>query len=130
MVSILVGCTKNVSTQNTDQTNQKDTWPVVCNDDSNCLLTNFKKCSVASFKTPFPGGANYEISILWLTGWKCNYKAMVVDWSWNNLRGSDCNVELQYLDEDLLGHLFGQDKSAWKEAILERNNKIEQENCI
>jgi hypothetical protein len=110
----------------------EQTKPVAYSDPSS-FAPSFLQCSPSELKMPFSGNNTYIITVFGIENGNCHYTAKVVDQSGvvaqGGAGGVDCKVPKGLITEDVLGHLFGADKVAGKEAVKLAQDKIEADYC-
>ena len=110
----------------------KPTSPVAYTDASSFALS-FLQCTPSELKMPFPGNNTYVITVFGVENGDCHYAIKVVDQNGVVVQGGaggiDCKVPKGLITEDVLGHLFGVDKAAGKEAVKATQDKIEADYC-
>jgi len=108
----------------------KQTGPVAYTDASS-FASSFLQCSPSELKMPFPGNSTYIVTVFGVENGKCHYAIKVVGQNGAVLRsGGDCKVPSELITEDVLGHLFGNDKTPGKEKTLAEQTKIETDYCV
>jgi len=125
---ILVGCgNKNIIPAN----NQVEANKMVVCQDAQCLQARFLACQPAELKISFPPSMIYTITVVGVENGKCHWKNLVNNPADPSVlsRGSDCFYPLEAITNDSFGHLFGQDKVAGKEKILEQQEKLTHDYC-
>lgn len=110
----------------------KQTNPVAYTDASS-FAPSFLQCSPGELKMPFLGNNTYVIAVFGVENGNCHYAVKVVDQGGVVVQGGaggvDCKVPKGLITEDVLGHLFGADKVAGKEAVKVAQDKIEADYC-
>ncbi len=131
ILAIIIGCSP------TPTLTPIETLPtptaVKCSDPG-CLQPQFLACNSSVMTMPFMEGSFFVITVFGKENNFCHYSGAVVDKSGNPVSGgpptTDCKVPLEKINQDTLGHFFGQDKASGKEAIKAEQDKIESDYCI
>lgn len=110
--------------------NQPEQADLVAFTDPTSFAPSFLQCSPSELKMPFPGNNTYISSMFGIENGKCHYTLKVVDQKGVTLAENDCKVPKELISEDILGHVFGNDKAPGKEKVLAEQNKIEADYCI
>lgn len=104
--------------------------PVLCSDPP-CLMPQFLACASSRLTMPFMEGSSFVVTVYGKENGLCRYSLTIVDTKTNFLlNSSECNMPVEKITMDTLGHLFGMDKSSGKEAVKAEQDKLENDYCV
>ncbi|MDD2647037.1 MAG: hypothetical protein PHV78_03375 [Patescibacteria group bacterium] len=132
--TVLVGAGCSNSNQkagdlaNTLPAQTNDNQPVVCQDPP-CLVQYFLRCQPATLSMNLGEGVTYVIKVLGLEDGKCHWQSTITSGQTPSSETNDCYYPLADMTTDTIDHLFGADKVAGKEAVLQAQNNLFQANC-
>jgi hypothetical protein len=79
---------------------------------------------------PFTEGNSFVVTVFGKESGSCKYTLGIIDTKGTEVSASSCNVPMEKMTKDTLGHLFGQDKEAGQEAVKAAQDKLESDYCV
>jgi len=122
---LLSGCQKSNSVNQS-----QSSTPKIYTDQAK-FASAFTKCEISELRIPVDNGATYSVKVSGITNGKCSYQVQVRDAQGQptGSPGMTCNMPVASLSQDALGHLFGFDKAAGREAVKAQQDQLETAHC-
>jgi hypothetical protein len=107
-----------------------ESGPMKCSD-AVCLQSAFLACTPSTLEMPFQGDTTYTVTVLGLENGTCHFKGVVSGAGGVPIAGmgSECWYPKSKMTDDAFGHLFGSDKVAGKEQVLQEQNALAAQYC-